>query len=171
MRDGMSDVQIIEIEPSHWQIYRDVRLRSLQESPDAFCSTYELESKRTEEQWISRFDPNLGPIGYPLFAFLNSQVVGLAWGRIDKECPSLGHVFQMWVNPTARGKGIGRHLLMAILSWFRGQGVAKVELGVTCGNSNARKLYESLGFMAYGEPEQLRSGSKILFQSMVLELT
>ncbi|MND99560.1 hypothetical protein D3C80_919470 [compost metagenome] len=37
-----------------WRLYRNLRLRALRESPDAFSSTYEREATRSEDDWEAR---------------------------------------------------------------------------------------------------------------------
>ncbi|MGB7344337.1 MAG: GNAT family N-acetyltransferase, partial [Pirellulaceae bacterium] len=72
--------------------------------------------------------------------------------------------------PEHRGQGFGRLILEHLLVWFKSKGVASVTLGVTCGNSPAKVLYESCGFSQVGRPEPLREGSELLAQEMRVEL-
>ncbi len=57
------------------------------------------------------------------------------------------------VDPTMRGEGWGRRLLLLALDHARARGVSRVQLGVLASNARARRLYESLGFVA--NPETL----------------
>jgi GNAT superfamily N-acetyltransferase len=77
---------------------------------------------------------------------------------------------QMWVAPTHRGRGVGQKLLEAVIAWATAQNVAALDLGVTCGDSPARRLYERAGFKPLGEPQPLRPGSTLLAQPMRLAL-
>ncbi|MDP2284085.1 MAG: hypothetical protein Q8L06_08090, partial [Pseudohongiella sp.] len=45
--------------PSDWQRYKSIRLRSLENSPDAFGSTFERELTLTDEEWQARVNPAL----------------------------------------------------------------------------------------------------------------
>jgi len=40
--------------PHEWRIYRDLRLRALADSPDAFGSTFERERDRPDAEWADR---------------------------------------------------------------------------------------------------------------------
>ena len=40
--------------PHEWRVYRELRLRALADSPDAFGSTYEREAARTDAEWEDR---------------------------------------------------------------------------------------------------------------------
>jgi ribosomal protein S18 acetylase RimI-like enzyme len=57
------------------------------------------------------------------------------------------------VAPPVRGQGWGRCLLLLALDHARAQGVPRAQLGVLASNAPARRLYESVGFVA--DPETL----------------
>jgi GNAT superfamily N-acetyltransferase len=61
-------------------------------------------------------------------------------------------VYQVWVAPEHRGRGIAQALLERLIGWARERGAARMELGVTAGDSPAVRLYERLGFEANGAP-------------------
>jgi ribosomal protein S18 acetylase RimI-like enzyme len=61
-------------------------------------------------------------------------------------------------------------LLDAVIAWARARNASSLNLGVTCGDSPARRLYERAGFKPTGEPQPLRPGSKLSAQSMRLAL-
>jgi hypothetical protein len=48
------NVQIVTAQPSDWATYRELRLRSLRESPDAYGSTYAFEADFSAELWQQR---------------------------------------------------------------------------------------------------------------------
>ena len=50
----MSDVDIEPIAPGDWQEFREVRLASLADAPDAFGSTYADWVGAAEERWRAR---------------------------------------------------------------------------------------------------------------------
>jgi GNAT superfamily N-acetyltransferase len=154
-----------------WRLYRDVRLRALADSPDAFGSTLAEEAIRSDEQWAHRLASSADPrVNLPLVADIRSELVGLAWGRIDAAQPDVATLYQMWVAPACRGTGIGRQLLQAVIAWAVGRGAAALDLGVTCGDTPARRLYERAGFTPHGAPQPLRLGSMLLAQPMRLAL-
>jgi len=76
----------------------------------------------------------------------------------------------MWTDPDHRGKGLGRALILKAISWLKEHGVKEVHLSVTLRDSPAMRLYESMGFSSFGEPEPLREGSALLLQSMKLDI-
>lgn len=57
-----------------------------------------------------------------------------------------GFVYDLWVAPHARRRGVARALLAHATAWCRAQGYAKLKLEVGARNEAARALYTSAGF-------------------------
>jgi GNAT superfamily N-acetyltransferase len=159
------------LEGHEWPTWRDIRLHSLADSPDAFGSTLAAEQDRSPEDWSARL-ARAADSGhdYPLIAELSGEAVGLVWAKIDAANPTVANVFQMWVAPASRGRGIAATLLREAIRWASSRNVKIVQLGVTCGDTSAVRLYGREGFMAFGPPEPLRPGSALLSQPMRLTL-
>jgi ribosomal protein S18 acetylase RimI-like enzyme len=156
-------------EAHEWQAYRDLRLRALADSPDAFGSTLAVEQDRPDAEWARRLAAGVDERSQlPLVVELNGEAIGLAWSRLDVADPRLAHVYQMWVDPAYRGRGAARLLMETIVDWARANGVSTLELDVTCDNVAATRLYRAMGFMPVGDPEPLRPGSPLLKQRMQL---
>lgn len=154
-----------------WRSYRDLRLRALYESPDAFGSTFSHESERTDDDWQSRLGSGAtSPRDLPLIAESEGKAVGLAWARIDESQPDVAHLYQVWVAPSYRRIGIGAALLASAIDWARSVGARSIALGVTCGDNPALHLYRRAGFAPAGDPKPLRPGSAVLSQPMELVL-
>lgn len=163
-------VHIRRFRTSEWQRYRDARLRALQDSPDAFSTTVDEARRWPENDWEARFRSVRVDTHLPLCAEVDDVVAGMAWARIDAAAPQTAHVYQMWVEPAHRGRGIGRALLDEAIAWALTRGARRVTLGVTCGNTAASRLYAAAGFVPIGAPEPLRPGSALLVQTMTLTL-
>lgn len=157
--------------PDEWRTYRDLRLRALAESPDAFGSTHEREVCRSDQEWEARLREGAGDDAQlPLVALSDAVPVGLAWGRQDRDDAGVAHLFQVWVAPEARARGIGRLLLDAVIEWAKARGVRAIRLGVTPSHPAALHLYRRVGFLEAGAPEPLRPGSPIPCHPMELPL-
>jgi ribosomal protein S18 acetylase RimI-like enzyme len=148
-----------------------LRLRSLADAPDAFGSTLEREQNFSDSSWASRLMTNENSWDLPLVAVMDTEPVGLAWGRIEKSNPDLANLYQMWVAPNQRHLGLGKMLLEAVVAWASEKNASYLELGVTCGNNPAMRLYTQAGFETIGQPEALRPGSDLLCQPMRLKLS
>lgn len=156
---------------SEWEVYRELRLRALADTPDAFGSTFASESTHTDIEWQSRL--NLGVssgFDLPLVAAQAGKDIGLAWVKRDAGDGSTAHLYQMWVVPESRGQGVGSKLVAAAVHWLRQHAVHRLVLGATCGNTPAMRLYLKQGFRPRGAPQPLRPGSSLLSQPMVLQV-
>ncbi len=159
------------IESHEWRMYRDLRLRSLADSPDAFGTTLAQARERSEEQWSSQLASGAASRSeLPLLAVVNGQPGGLAWAKIESSEREKADLYQMWVAPDYRKTGAGRMLLAAGITWARSSGARFLALGVTCGDTPARRLYSSAGFEPTGAPRPLRRESTVLVQPMRLDL-
>ena len=161
--------RVRRFEAHEWRAYRDLRLRALTDSPDAFGSTLAAEQDRPDREWAGRLAAGMDEHSQlPLVVELNGEPIGLAWSRVDSVDPRLAHIYQMWVDPAHRGRGAARLLMETIVDWARANGVSTLELDVTCDNLAATQLYRTMGFVPVGQPEPLRSGSPLLKQRMQL---
>jgi GNAT superfamily N-acetyltransferase len=157
--------------PQEWPAYRDTRLRSLAESPAAFGRTLAEEQARSDREWAERLRSGCeSGTDLPLIAELESRPVGLAWGRFPNPADRHdAYLFQMWVDPAVRGRGVGRRLLAAVIDWARASGAHRLNLGVTC-DTPAMRLYARAGFESVGERSPVRPGSPLMGQRMQLPL-
>jgi GNAT superfamily N-acetyltransferase len=157
--------------PSEWRIYRDLRLRALTDSPEAFASTLGAEQAGQDRQWAeSLAAAAVSGLDLPLVAFAGNTPSGLAWAQADAADPATVRLFQVWVAPEQRGRGLGRGLLGAALQWACDRGAEFLRLGVTCGDTSAMRLYLSAGFQPVGAPRPLRPGSRLQAQDLRLKL-
>jgi GNAT superfamily N-acetyltransferase len=156
---------------AEWRTYRELRLRALADSPDAFGSTLAAEVGRTDADWAHRVRRGIDPErSLPVIAEFGDTPIGLAWGRIDDFNPDVANVYQMWVAPSHRRLGAGELLLETIIDWARTRRVRRVVLSVTLGDTSAYRLYMRAGFAPIGVPAPLRPGSGLLAQPMQLVL-
>ena len=151
-----------------WAAFREVRLRSLLDSPEAFGSTYGDESSQTERAWRDWAAGRWR--GGTAAAFVgradDGTPLGTATGAEYEAEPGVAYLYAMWVAPDARGAGVGRALLDAVADWARDRGCDRLVLLVTESNERARRFYVTHGFGDTGERRPLREGSDV--QTLVL---
>lgn len=135
---------------------REVRLKALSDSPDAFDSTLEQEVAMTATEW-SRWISTAG-----MFLFEEPDgPKGIAAGvRYDGE-PGAILLVSMWVDPAFRGAGAADALAAAVIGWAESEGAAEVVLHVGMENARARRFYERVGFRLVGE-EFMSPGNRIM---------
>lgn len=161
----MSYVEVRQLDAKDWPIHKEIRLRSLQDSPESYCSTFAREAAFTDAQWQERLS-NSGAAF--LVAELDSNVIGLVCGALPAQGDAYGNIYQMWVDPEYRGNGVGKVLMARIIHWAMSAKAAGLELGVTTINVEAVSLYELAGFTAVGELAPLREGSELNVATMRL---
>ena len=77
------------------------------------------------------------------------EIVGYCWTRITYETATeerKGQIFMLGVDPDYRGRGIGKGILSAGLSYLKSKGLQVAELTVDSRNQAACALYRSVGF-------------------------
>jgi len=75
---------------------------------------------------------------------------GMAGGYLHREDPVEAVVWGVWVDPVARGGGVGRELVSAVLEWAVARRCERVTLCVTDTSAAAVALYRELGFTEHG---------------------
>jgi GNAT superfamily N-acetyltransferase len=81
---------------------------------------------------------------------VDDQIVGYATARTET-LPSgteLGVVEELFVEPGARGVGVGEALMGALMAWFVDRGCAGVDTVALPGDRLSKNFFESSGFKA-----------------------
>jgi GNAT superfamily N-acetyltransferase len=106
-----------------------------------------------------------------LVAECDGEPIGLTWGRIEASEPEVANLYQVWVDPNYRQRGVGQMLLERSIAWARAKNARYLDLGVTFADSPALRLNRRNGFEPLADPEPLRPGSALLGLPMRLDLT
>lgn len=131
-------------EEADWSAYRQIRLRSLLESPEAYGSSHELELGLTEDEWRAR-----AASGRLILARDDEHgVVGAAAGLLGEDGQL--NLVGMFVAAEVRGRGCAELLLDAVVAVAREDGATRVVLHVTDGNVAAARCYTRYGFTETG---------------------
>lgn len=165
------DVLVRRLLPDEWQAYRALRLRALADSPDAYGSTLAAEQELPDETWTARVAKSaVSGIDCALVAEAGGLLVGLLWAKVDAQDAGRVNLFQVWVAPERRGRGVAAALLDEALDWAKARGTGVVHLGVNSANAGALRVYERAGFRPIGEPYPMREGASHLEQEMRMRL-
>ena len=141
------------------ELYRQIRLTSLQESPSAFTTTYESALRRAPESWREQADQSAeGPDRATFLLFSDEVPIGLAALYRDAKLLDTGELIQVWVAPDFRGTGAVDILMNAIITWAKENNFHQVFAGVASGNDKALKFYQKWGFRLVDEMKEDASG-------------
>lgn len=95
----------------------------------------------------------LGPASFLAFTADSASPCGLILASLVNE--RVGHITQVCVLPSHRGKGVGFELLRRSLKSMAEAGCRSVSLSVSAANRGALTLYEGLGFRTVREYQAL----------------
>jgi ribosomal protein S18 acetylase RimI-like enzyme len=132
--------------------FGEFRVRAVSGYADAHVEAGDWEAAeaqaRAEEETSKLLPTGLDTAGmvFTVAEVEGSGRVGHAWVNLDEPDRPGAWIFDIEIEPQARGKGYGRELLRAVEEMVRAEGVPAVGLNVFGANAVARGLYESAGY-------------------------
>jgi ribosomal protein S18 acetylase RimI-like enzyme len=135
-------------------LLRDLRLRALDSDPGAFAESPAAARAAPPTRWKQWAAQERGVI---VVALEGERGVGMVAARMHEELPGAAWLFALWVDPEARGSGLGARLIEEIAGWAREQGATRLDLSVTTNNGPAAALYARTGFAETGRRRPLPS--------------
>jgi GNAT superfamily N-acetyltransferase len=141
---------------------RRVRLAALLDAPDAFAMRYEQQAAEPDAYWQKRARD--GAAGDRIATFVavdGDRHVGTVTG-VSGEREGMVRLVAMWVEPPARGAGVGAALVEAVCAWARRIGAGEVELDVRERNHSALALYRRSGFEVVAGPHPAAQAPELM---------
>lgn len=138
--------------PDDAEIYRQIRFKSLQESPEAFLTTYEIQLAKPIEEFRQNLQSNNFRFTLGCFTETNELAGIVTFAReTNPKITHKGNIYAMYVSSEYRGRRIGNALLTELLQRAKQlPGLEQINLTVVSSNLAAKKLYETVGFTTYG---------------------
>jgi ribosomal protein S18 acetylase RimI-like enzyme len=140
-----------------WQKARDLRLRALVDTPEAFLSSFDEEQQLGEAEWRARVS-SADDRAWLVDATDEDDFTGMVVVAFLGESRDLASLLGMWVEPRQRRKGIGKRLVEAAIEAARTADATRVELEVNETLEPAVRLYRSCGFVPTGRQRLLPAG-------------
>ena len=141
------DIEIVPLASSHWPAVRSI----YEEGLASGNATFETSAPEWEEWSRSHLEPcRLVAIGGP-------DVVGwAALSDVSDRCVYAGVAeVSVYVADAARGQGIGRKLLEAVIEASERAGLWTIEAGMFPQNDASIRLHRSCGFRVIGTRERI----------------
>ena len=156
--------------PLDTDAFMALRREALNDTPIAFGASVEddkglirehvveMLAKTSEQCVMGWFDDDslVGMVGLYREQRLKSRHRGGVWG--------------VYVTPSARGCGIMKQLLEAIVIKGREWGLMQLDLGVSIKTPNAKHVYESVGFRSWGIQPNTHIWNGITFDEEFMSL-
>ncbi len=141
------------------EAFRAFRLDGLSRHPEAFGADFDEEAEIDISEWRRRLSDNA-----VFGAFRDDRLLATAAFYRESRV-KMRHKAVLWgvyVAETARGQGLGRAVVEAAIAEAR-QLVAQLLTCVSVDNAPAQRLYEELGFRAWGlQPRSLKIGERFV---------
>lgn len=135
----MGEITVRALDEGDWELFRTVRLRALEESPEAFVADHASEAAEPDEFWTQRLARSRR-----LLAEAGGEPVGIASVGSVQDEDNAAQLFGLWVEPAHRGSGVATALVRAGAEVAREQG--KNHLLYWVGTDNGRAVAFASGF-------------------------
>ncbi|MFE0020094.1 GNAT family N-acetyltransferase [Amycolatopsis sp. NPDC059021] len=140
-------ISVRRLTPADVPVLRDLRLRSLADTPENLGDLVAVEAARPDAEWVDSLRERVWFAGFD-----DDTPIALVCGRPD---PSEWLLYSMWVVPSARGNGLAARLVAEVRAAAVENGAQALVLQVFEDNLRARRIYERLGFLATGVWEEV----------------
>jgi RimJ/RimL family protein N-acetyltransferase len=140
---------IRQIQTDDWERLRDVRLRALEQAPEAYLETLANASNFPDDLWMERATPD--DEGCSFAVERDGRFEGLV-GCFVADDPATVFLVAMWLAPELRGTGVASELVERVVDWARKHRAQRVCLSVEPDNERAARLYEKCGFAETKSP-------------------
>ena len=155
---GASEIELVEYRPELRPDFE--RLNRLWLEGHSLLEAVDLEYLQEPERHI------LATGGQVFFAMQGSVVIGTCAAiRISSTTFELA---KLSVDPSARGRGLGRRLCEAVLKYARQAGATEIVLTSHTALVEAIRLYESMGFQHEPLPADVRYETANVFMRLTL---
>lgn len=152
-------------------LHRDLRLRALRGAPDSFGESFADAASRSAAYWEELTRSVTEPGRHVMFlACEGDDVIGSAYGLLDRERSDAARVGGMWVEPAWRRRGVGRALLQQVFGWARERGLKRLGLWAPAHSPAAMALYARAGLRDTGSRRQLPTNPSLSIIEMEVEL-
>lgn len=132
------------LNPDDWEIYRAIRLETLQKESSLFTSTYEKESAYTKQSWRGALEETTRA----MFALYHGdQCIGLTGVLQWREDSTAAVFIASYIRADHRGKGLSSDFYRARINWAKGQGYKRAVVSHRADNLASKAANQKFGFV------------------------
>jgi ribosomal protein S18 acetylase RimI-like enzyme len=157
--------QVRRLGPDDAAAFQALRLEGLERHPCAFTASHDEEAGQSVAEIARRLERQ------PVFGgFDGADLLGVAGFAIPHPAKKRhkGVLSGVYVREAARGRGLGRALVLAVIEHARAH-VVQLHAAVAKSIEAARRLYRDLGFEPYGlEPRGLACAGRYFDQELMV---
>jgi RimJ/RimL family protein N-acetyltransferase len=138
-------------------IFQAIRLESLLKEPHLFGSTFDRESRMSNQEWLDRLtNPNSA-----YFALkVGEECVGLTGIVTNRDNPKQAILIASYIREEHRRKGGSESLYKVRLEWARNHGFEEVRVSHRASNEPSRRANQKHGFeYTHSEPHTWNDGA------------
>lgn len=142
------EVRVVPLTAEHWPAVRDIYAAGIATGH----ATFESQPPTWEQ-----FDAAKLPAHRHVAVDVDGTVLGwVAATAVSDRCTYAGVVeHSVYVHPDARGRGVGRTLLEALIASTEAAGIWTIQSGVFAENAASLALHRAAGFRVVGTRERL----------------
>lgn len=140
-------MQIHRVRVDDWELYRDLRLAALADTPEAFGETLEHAQASGERDWRQRLSRMQGEHGLGVVAVAEDGT-WRATMRVEIADDD-AWLYGVYAVPGSRGSGVAQMLMTTVSEWATTR-ASRMVLHVATTNARARRFYERNGFAVTG---------------------
>lgn len=148
----MTDIRLLESEDA--EVYKNLWLEALLNSPEAFSSSYEEVQADSLAKYEVRFQTdNVSTFG----AFADDELIGIVTlvREVKKKTDHRITISGLYVTPYKRESGTGKSLMQTAIDCAKSLGgVEQISLSVITKRNTTKSLYYALGFVPFGTHKQ-----------------
>lgn len=109
------------------------------------------ETKSLFKEYITRIMQNKNAT---VIVAETDKIIGYALGIIEKAKPfvtpeEIGRISDTFVEEKYRNQGIGKKMVDTLITWFKQEGITRIELSVDSRNEIGVTAWQKLGFKEY----------------------
>ncbi|MGG1946570.1 GNAT family N-acetyltransferase [Trinickia sp. NRRL B-1857] len=156
-----SSLTVRRIAADQGATFRELRVASLRDAPDAFAETLEealSERAETFDAAAARYASSESSATFILYT--EGHPAGLIGAYFDDTSERKPFVCALWVAPAVRHLRGGELLVNTATAWLAERGATEIYAWVADANRTAMRFYEALGYGPTGEHQPVARAPK-----------